>query len=113
MQFALEHRLEEDGVMKNLNVVIAGRERDTIEFLASLTQRALDCRPQLQHINNGHADPLHGHTETPDLLILDLAADWREQLGALTRASVESYWLGTGLTWRFGRGCCERLPCTE
>lgn len=85
MQFASEHKPEKKTLdMKDLNVVVAGRERDTIEFLASLTQRMLGCRPQLQHINNGHADPLYGHTETPDLLILDLAADWREQLGALT-----------------------------
>jgi long-chain fatty acid transport protein len=28
------------------------------------------------------------------------------QLGALTRVDVSSYWLGVGLTWRFGRGCC-------
>ncbi|MDX1962251.1 MAG: hypothetical protein SFX18_03795 [Pirellulales bacterium] len=33
-----------------------------------------------------------------------------EQLGDFTRTSIESYWIGTGLTWRFGRGSCERLP---
>ena len=26
-----------------------------------------------------------------------------------TIASVESYWIGTGITWRFGRGSCEPL----
>ncbi|MHB8903453.1 MAG: OmpP1/FadL family transporter, partial [Thermoguttaceae bacterium] len=30
-----------------------------------------------------------------------------------TIASVESYWLGAGLTWRFGRGACEPLPVAE
>ena len=31
-----------------------------------------------------------------------------EQLGPDTNVSVVSYWLGLGLTWRFGRGaCCE------
>ena len=33
-----------------------------------------------------------------------------EQLGALTAVSVESYWAGAGITWRFGRGSCRRLP---
>ena len=33
-----------------------------------------------------------------------------EQLGAFTRASLESYWVGSGLTWRFGPRCCRRLP---
>ncbi len=29
-----------------------------------------------------------------------------DQLGANTAVSVESYWVGGGLTWRFGRGAC-------
>lgn len=29
-----------------------------------------------------------------------------EQLGAFTTTSIESYWIGVGLTWRFGRGAC-------
>jgi long-chain fatty acid transport protein len=32
-----------------------------------------------------------------------------EQLGQFTTSSIESYWLGFGLTWRFRRGSCERL----
>lgn len=30
-----------------------------------------------------------------------------------TIASVESYWVGAGITWRFGRGACERLPAPD
>ena len=30
-----------------------------------------------------------------------------------TIVSVESYWLGAGLTWRFGRGACEKLPVAD
>jgi long-chain fatty acid transport protein len=33
----------------------------------------------------------------------------QEQLGDFTSTSVESYWLGGGLTWRFGRGSCQPL----
>lgn len=33
-----------------------------------------------------------------------------EQLGDFTTTSVESYWVGLGLTWRFRRGACEPLP---
>lgn len=32
---------------------------------------------------------------------------------ASTIVSVESYWLGAGLTWRFGRGACEDLPVAD
>lgn len=31
-----------------------------------------------------------------------------EQLGPFTSTSIESYWVGLGLTWRFDRGSCER-----
>jgi long-chain fatty acid transport protein len=30
-----------------------------------------------------------------------------------TTATIESYWLAFGLTWRFGRGACERLPVPD
>jgi len=29
-----------------------------------------------------------------------------EQLGDITSVSVNSYWIGAGLTWRYGRGAC-------
>lgn len=36
-----------------------------------------------------------------------------EQIGPLNVTSVESYWLGFGLTWRFSRGSCEPLPVCD
>ncbi len=33
--------------------------------------------------------------------------DSSEDFGSFTSASVESYWVAFGLTWRFGRGACE------
>ncbi len=36
-----------------------------------------------------------------------------EQLGDFTTTSIESYWVGVGLTWRFGRGSCCRLPAPD
>jgi long-chain fatty acid transport protein len=32
-----------------------------------------------------------------------------EQLGNFTSTSIASYWIGGGVTWRFGRGSCNRL----
>jgi long-chain fatty acid transport protein len=34
-----------------------------------------------------------------------------EHLGSFTTTSLASYWIGLGLTWRFGRGACQS-PCT-
>lgn len=53
-----------------LKVLLAGRSKEAIsglqEYLA--TQDRLDV--QLRHIVNGHADPLYGLEQVPDLLVL-------------------------------------------
>ncbi len=36
-----------------------------------------------------------------------------EQLGDFTTTSIESYWIGFGLTWRFGRGAVTNLPVPD
>jgi long-chain fatty acid transport protein len=36
-----------------------------------------------------------------------------EQLGSFTTTSVEGYWIGMGMTWRFGRGASERLSAPD
>jgi long-chain fatty acid transport protein len=36
-----------------------------------------------------------------------------EELGRFTTTSIESYWIGLGMTWRFRRGACERLPAPD
>lgn len=35
----------------------------------------------------------------------------QSQTFGITTATVESYWVGTGITWRFGRGSCEEGAC--
>lgn len=36
-----------------------------------------------------------------------------QQLGDFTTISIQSYWIGLGMTWRFGRGACERLQAPD
>jgi len=36
-----------------------------------------------------------------------------QSFGPNSFASVESYWVGFGVTWRFGRGACQRLPVPD
>jgi long-chain fatty acid transport protein len=38
--------------------------------------------------------------------------DANDQFGQ-SAVTVESYWVAGGLTWRFGRGACERLPVPD
>lgn len=35
----------------------------------------------------------------------------QSQTFGITTATVESYWVGTGITWRFGRGSCAEDEC--
>ena len=35
----------------------------------------------------------------------------QSQTFGITTATVESYWVGTGITWRFGRGACPEDEC--
>lgn len=46
-----------------------------------------------------------------DLLVGGMFRD-SEQLGAFTSTSIESYWIGLGLTWRFGCGAATPTDCT-
>ncbi|MHB0958316.1 MAG: OmpP1/FadL family transporter [Pirellulaceae bacterium] len=36
-----------------------------------------------------------------------------QQLGDFTETSIESYWIGAGLTWRFGRGAGAHVPAPD
>jgi long-chain fatty acid transport protein len=36
-----------------------------------------------------------------------------QTFGGHTTSTVQSYWVGAGLTWRFGRGACCRLPVAD
>jgi hypothetical protein len=36
-----------------------------------------------------------------------------ENFGPFTSANLETYWAGFGMTWRFGRGACCRLPVPD
>jgi pilus assembly protein CpaE len=51
-------------------LLIAGRSKDAITALQKHLQSHTDKDVQVRHIVNGHADPLHGLTDLPELLIL-------------------------------------------
>ena len=55
-----------------LNVLLAGRSKEALSALKDhlATQKRLDV--ELRHIVNGHADPLYGREDMPDLLVLHI-----------------------------------------
>ena len=75
------------------------------------TQTSVDVQMDLpRNVGVGVADVLPG-------IDLDLMAGGMfrdsEQLGDFTTTSIEGYWIGLGMTWRFGRGACECLPAPD
>jgi pilus assembly protein CpaE len=51
-------------------LLIAGRSKDAITALQKHLQSHTDKDVQIRHILNGHADPLYGAADLPDLLVV-------------------------------------------
>ncbi len=71
-----------------IDIIIAGRKK---EALASLEARLPDrhCRITIRHISNGHADPLYGVPDLPDLLIFHVDESNEAELACLTERPPE------------------------
>lgn len=55
-----------------LKLLLAGRSKDAITDLQTQLSSRDRLDVQLRHIVNGHADPLYGLTEVPDLMVLHI-----------------------------------------
>lgn len=72
------------------SILIAGRSRTRLESLEASLQGQLGVEVRVRALVNGHADPLYGVAPLPDILVLDLDADWQLTLEALSaRPSLE------------------------
>lgn len=60
--------------MRKLNILIAGRSREAIEYMHKTIGDDDGHRTDVRLITNGHTDPLHGVDNLPDVLILQHAA---------------------------------------
>jgi pilus assembly protein CpaE len=57
---------------KRLKMLIAGRSKEAITDLQEHLQSHDDQDVRIKHIVNGHADPLYGEVDLPDLLVLHI-----------------------------------------
>jgi pilus assembly protein CpaE len=71
-----------------IKILIAGRDK---EALTSLEENlpCLGCDISIRHINNGHADPLHGVPDLPDLLIFHMDESNEPELASLVDRPAE------------------------
>jgi pilus assembly protein CpaE len=74
---------QEQRVMKNrAMILVAGRDKQHLNEIGGLFRDQPDLQVRIHHIENGHADPLHGMALQPDILLLVLSAAWEEELRA-------------------------------
>jgi pilus assembly protein CpaE len=66
-----------------LKLLLAGRSKDALVDLQNQLSPRSRLDVKLRHIENGHADPLYGLAEMPDLLILHIAGLEGGELDAL------------------------------
>lgn len=66
-----------------LRLLLAGRSKDALVDLQNQLSPRSRLDVELRHIENGHADPLYGLAEMPDLLILHIAGLEGGELDAL------------------------------
>lgn len=68
---------------RKLKVLIASRSADGLAALQTVLSACPDVVCSLKHITNGHADPLHGVPEVPDVLIFHAGECWEHELSAI------------------------------
>ena len=68
---------------KKLEILTVGRDKEELAGLCSALGTAPGFHVNSRHVTNGHVDPLHGISTLPDVLVLCLSANWREELQAL------------------------------
>ena len=74
--------------MRKLNILIAGRCRETLELVQRTINEHAGCQTTLRLITNGHTDPLYGIKHLPDALVLQHSqgGDELKQLSTINSA---------------------------
>lgn len=65
---------------RRFQLMVASRQRDSLELLADLARGFNDVQVVERHISNGHCDPLYGVKQLPQLLLFWLSEQWEQEL---------------------------------
>jgi pilus assembly protein CpaE len=68
---------------KRLEVLLAGRSKETVDSIASELRHYGGYRLVTRHIENGHTDPLYGVARVPDVVVMLVAGAGHSDLAAL------------------------------
>ncbi|MBV2134513.1 AAA family ATPase [Pseudomonas sp. MAP12] len=66
-----------------LRLLISSRDAQALKDLQVICQSVAGLQVITRLVSNGHCDPLHGIEQMPDLLLLQVSTQWREELAAL------------------------------
>lgn len=70
-------------MLNPLKVLIVSHSKDTIESLQRAVRQQPSVKSAARLLSNGHADPLHGVRDLPDVLMLEISHNWEQELDAL------------------------------
>lgn len=73
----------------HLKILVAGRNRDALEELSGRSEFS-GGDIEIKHVNNGHADPLYGLVEFPDLLVFHMGLGDDEELQCLVERPADA-----------------------
>jgi pilus assembly protein CpaE len=76
------------GVIMQTKILIAGRNKEALGSLEACLQGRY-YKVSIRYISNGHADPLYGVPDLPDLLIFHMGVNDEEELACLTERPAE------------------------
>ena len=71
-----------------IKILIAGRDKDALTQLEEILP-CRGCDISIRHISNGHADPLHGAPDLPDLLVFHMDESNEAELACLVERPAE------------------------
>ena len=75
---------------KKSEVLITGRDKEELRAIEAVLRATALLNPKVRLVSNGHVDPLYGIHTMPDMLVLCLSANWREELQELSARSLAS-----------------------
>jgi len=75
-------------VEKIIEVLVAGHSKDRIKRLEKILKGG-SLRVTGQYINNDHYNPLHGISENPDILVLNLSEAGQKEIASLLETPAE------------------------
>lgn len=75
---------------KKTEVLITGRDKEELREIEAVLRATAMLSPKIRLVTNGHVDPLYGIHSMPDMLVLCLSANWREELQELSAHSLAS-----------------------